>query len=595
MSYHDYIIVGAGAAGLQMGYFMEQAGRDYLILEGKDGPGSFFRTQPRHGELLSINKRYNWFPEPDFNLRHDWNSLITNDFSHLFKDYSAELFPQNTDMVRYLEDFAKKYVSNIQYDTKITRIDREAGGAKHFILTSSEGKEYRCARLLMASGTVKPYIPDIEGIEYAEGYEDFDTNRERFINKRVVILGGVNSAFEVANDLAGHAAIIFIMVGNRLLKHAWNTHFVGDLRSVNDTILDMFQLKLLHNVYGANLTKLTKEDDGTLRVYYEEELPHWNTPGTATGWFPVDYVIRCTGWKYADPEIFTPEIKPAVDAKKKYPILSTMWESSVPDMYFMGTVMSARDRKSASGFIHGFRYHVRTLFHQLCKRYHDTPVPSDKFVLKNEADLLNLGAHLVTRLSTTSALYQLFGMMCDVLVLSDGQAEMYYELPAEHVLSQPEFTENKRIIIFTLELGFNSYPANHNALNFVRRNDPERSGCAVFLHPAFRYYENGQYIKGSNTRSSQVIRYDQAAGIFDGDLANEKPRNVILNFINGIVKVTSEAYPEEHFCNDDRGGFTPWAADDPRIPDHPLPRCAREVGGPQVDDFMFRTDAMKTM
>ena len=31
--YHDYIVVGAGPSGLQLGYYMEQAGRDYLILE----------------------------------------------------------------------------------------------------------------------------------------------------------------------------------------------------------------------------------------------------------------------------------------------------------------------------------------------------------------------------------------------------------------------------------------------------------------------------------------------------------------------------------------------------------------------------------
>jgi len=31
--YHDYIVVGAGPAGLQLGYFFERAGRDYVILE----------------------------------------------------------------------------------------------------------------------------------------------------------------------------------------------------------------------------------------------------------------------------------------------------------------------------------------------------------------------------------------------------------------------------------------------------------------------------------------------------------------------------------------------------------------------------------
>jgi len=31
--YHDYIVVGAGPSGLQLGYFLERAGRDYVILE----------------------------------------------------------------------------------------------------------------------------------------------------------------------------------------------------------------------------------------------------------------------------------------------------------------------------------------------------------------------------------------------------------------------------------------------------------------------------------------------------------------------------------------------------------------------------------
>jgi cation diffusion facilitator CzcD-associated flavoprotein CzcO len=109
MNYHDYIILGAGPAGLQMGYFMEQAGHDYLIIEGNGCAASFFTHYPRHGTLISISKRFNWFPEADFNLRHDWNSLITHDSSHLFKDYSTELYPKSADVVRYANDFAVKF------------------------------------------------------------------------------------------------------------------------------------------------------------------------------------------------------------------------------------------------------------------------------------------------------------------------------------------------------------------------------------------------------------------------------------------------------------------------------------------------------
>lgn len=38
----DYCVLGAGPAGLQMGYFLSKAKRDYIILERNSGPGSFF-------------------------------------------------------------------------------------------------------------------------------------------------------------------------------------------------------------------------------------------------------------------------------------------------------------------------------------------------------------------------------------------------------------------------------------------------------------------------------------------------------------------------------------------------------------------------
>ena len=106
MSLYDYIVVGAGPAGLQMGYFLQQAGRKYVMLEAKEGAGSFFTHYPRHRTLISLNKVYNWFDEPDFNMRYDWNSLLTDDNSMLFRDYSKELFPPADAIVKYARDFA---------------------------------------------------------------------------------------------------------------------------------------------------------------------------------------------------------------------------------------------------------------------------------------------------------------------------------------------------------------------------------------------------------------------------------------------------------------------------------------------------------
>src|SRR5436853_6120308 len=76
---HDYLIIGAGPAGIQLGYFFAKSGKDYLILEAADSAGAFFEKYPRHRKLLSINKIYTGYQNRDVQLRYDWNSLLCED------------------------------------------------------------------------------------------------------------------------------------------------------------------------------------------------------------------------------------------------------------------------------------------------------------------------------------------------------------------------------------------------------------------------------------------------------------------------------------------------------------------------------------
>ena len=50
--------------------------------------GSFFDTYPRHDRLISINKRHTGKTNKEFNMRHDWNSLLSHDESLQIRHYS---------------------------------------------------------------------------------------------------------------------------------------------------------------------------------------------------------------------------------------------------------------------------------------------------------------------------------------------------------------------------------------------------------------------------------------------------------------------------------------------------------------------------
>ena len=135
-AHHEYCVVGAGPAGLQLA--AQLTGRDYIVLERAAAPGSFLKKYPRHRRLISINKRYTGRASKEFNLRHDWNSLLRPDGSDAHRpeqprfgsSYSEEYFPHADSYVRYLADYAQGL--NVRYGATVERVARSRaprGGA----------------------------------------------------------------------------------------------------------------------------------------------------------------------------------------------------------------------------------------------------------------------------------------------------------------------------------------------------------------------------------------------------------------------------------------------------------------------------------
>jgi len=125
---HRYVIVGAGPAGLQLSYYLQRAGADYLTLERDDAPGRFFRTFPRHRKLISLNKIHTRSTDPEIRLRWDWNSLLNDEPDLLFPKFSDEYFPSANDMVRYLAEFQRVHCLAVRYGTEVVRIERVGDG-----------------------------------------------------------------------------------------------------------------------------------------------------------------------------------------------------------------------------------------------------------------------------------------------------------------------------------------------------------------------------------------------------------------------------------------------------------------------------------
>jgi thioredoxin reductase len=479
---HDTLIVGAGPAGIQLAADLHRAGRDYLVLEGGEAPGTFFRTYPRHRTLISSNKVHTGSTDPEFNMRMDWNSVLTDDPDLLFTGYTERYFPPADLMVRYLGDVAERLGLNVRFGTRVERVEREDG---LFRVTAADGSVHRGRRLVMATGVSKPYVPQIPGIEHAELYTEMTVDPKSFTDQRVLILGKGNSALETADNLIETAAVIHV-AGPHSMQLAWRTHYVGHLRAVNNNFLDSYQLKSQNAILDGNALSIDKRDGG-YHVSFQ-----FTRADDVVKEIRYDRVLVCTGFRF-DASVFADDCRPDLVIKGRFPDMTSGYESvNVPGLYFAGTITQMRDfKRSTSGFIHGFRYGARALGRILAERHEETAWPSREL----PARPAELATALLERLCRTSALWQQFGHLGDVVVAGDGAPRYYEEVPVDYVHDGALSTAANRIVV-TLEYGPDHDKHDPFDVNVrrIRQNDPGVADAAAYLHPVLRHYRDGEQV-----------------------------------------------------------------------------------------------------
>ena len=491
----ENLIVGAGPAGLQLAYLLQRAGRDHLVLEAGPSVGTFFRTFPRHRRLISINKRHTGTDDPELNLRMDWNSLLSDDPALRFPNYSGRYLPAADDFTAYLEDFADASGARIRYDTRVAEIARDGAGGG-FLVTDQHGHVERADRVIVATGVGTPYIPDVPGIETAEKYTTVPVEPEDFVDQRVLILGKGNSAFETADNLIEHAAVIHV-AGPNSIRMAWRSHFVGHLRAVNNDFLDTYQLKSQNALLDGHVKRIVRDGAGYLVTF------SFSRANEVTKDIPYDRVIVCTGFRF-DAGIFADGCRPDLIINDRFPALTSAWESTnVPDLYFAGTLMQARDYKvSTSGFIHGFRYGVRSLYRMLEQRYHGTAWPASTLPIRPGA----LMEAVIARVNRTSALWQQFGVLCDVIVIDGdghgdghgdgvGVARYLEEVPVDYV-HDTDLSGGRLRFLITLEYGEGHDAVDPFDVDVARISQSEvaNSHQGRYLHPVVRAFAGGAQV-----------------------------------------------------------------------------------------------------
>ena len=188
---HDIIIIGAGQMGLSLGYYLQRAGADFLILDAEDGPGGAWR----HGwDSLRL------FSPAGYSSLPGW----------LMPPPAHEGYPTRDDVLDYLSCYEARYALPIQRPIKVEAVER---AADHVEIVTDKGR-FAAKAVISATGTWShPYIPQIEGRCLFQGgqvHSAHDVGPDDYNGQTVLVVGGGNSGAQIVAELAPVARTLWV-------------------------------------------------------------------------------------------------------------------------------------------------------------------------------------------------------------------------------------------------------------------------------------------------------------------------------------------------------------------------------------------------
>ncbi|OCQ50597.1 2-oxo-Delta(3)-4,5,5-trimethylcyclopentenylacetyl-CoA monooxygenase [Photorhabdus australis subsp. thailandensis] len=551
-NHYPNIIIGGGPAGLNMALEFSKRGIEYLLLEANETVGGQWDRFPVCGELISLNKKYVPGDNHTYRMRYDWHTLSTIDAEDVardpklrFTEWTSAHWPSAKLYKEYLKYVADKMelTKCIHTNMRVRRIMKEN---ERFIIEISDSLHISADRIFCATGVSKPIVPDIKGLnaETCTFYENFDPNTaaEHYRNKIVVVLGRGNSAFEIAHHLIDITAETRV-VTRSLPLFARQTHNVHDLRAQVSDVFDLMQLKSNNNIVSDRIVEIRRiangQHKGQLLVSYETPCLHWSPPRWMKRTGIVDDVIVCCGFNYTLSDIFDMDtVRPDVDGKGKYCLLTSSWESvNIPGLYFIGAPMRVNDPDAASGFVHGFRCNIQALGNIIAEKYHGIalkPIFEYRIPLNNPSDaLVSLSKFLVDLVSTSMPLFELFSYFGNIVTFEECDdasvvcARVWPPFSREYNNERWGNKQNRLEVVF--EYGFHRYGNGELPTHyFTLPADHFDTSQSAYIHPVFHVFREGVEVSAFHMQESLIGRWD-IDDYVDTETNVDQYRNVAFN------------------------------------------------------------------
>ena len=191
----EVAVIGAGQAGLAMGYFLRRQGRRFVIFERADSIGSAWRERWESLTLFT-SRRYSALPGLPFPGDPDG-------------------YPVRDEVTAYLERYAETFELPIELHSEVTKLERGEDG--RFRL-ETDGRMLSADQVVVATGPFQmPHVPELAekvGVDVFQTHAIAYRRPEEVPAGTVLVVGGGNTGFQIAKELSSTQRVV-LSVGSR--------------------------------------------------------------------------------------------------------------------------------------------------------------------------------------------------------------------------------------------------------------------------------------------------------------------------------------------------------------------------------------------
>jgi thioredoxin reductase (NADPH) len=290
----DIIIVDAGPSGLATAIAAKKHGVTYPVIE--------------KGSVVDAIRRFpvqmTFFSTPEL-LEIGGVPFITSTFR-----------PSRTDIVRYYHRVAKEFGLDIRTGSQVTSIEKENGT----FTVRADGESFRSRNVVFATGYFDNPNPfNIPGSDlpkvmryYSEPY--------LFSGKRIAVVGGKNSAVELALDLFRNGAAVTLIHRGARLSEGVKYWILPDIEN-------RIKAGEINALFGTTVARITR-----ISIVLQ---------GQHAGEIPNDFVFVMIG--YQPDNTILQQAGVRIEPESQAPIHDAVtMETNVPGLYVAGSIAAGK-------------------------------------------------------------------------------------------------------------------------------------------------------------------------------------------------------------------------------------------------------------